>query len=123
MKHISKIQILLLVTLLPSVAFSAADFILAGQTFGGIVNYIRELIYILIPIFYGLALIMFFWGLSKFILNAGNATEVKKGQDYMIWGILALFVLLSVRTLIGYATSELEFGDNPTESGVLLKDR
>ena len=72
--------------------------------------YVLSLIYILIPILFGLAFVVFFWGLSKFILNSGNKDEIKKGKDYIMWGILALFILISFRGIISFLAGEFEFG-------------
>lgn len=44
----------------------------------------------------GLALLFFFWGLAKFILNAGDENARQSGKQIMIWGVVALFVMVSV---------------------------
>jgi membrane protein CcdC involved in cytochrome C biogenesis len=69
------------------------------------------MIYQIIPILFGLSFIVFFWGLSKFILNAGNKTELEKGKSYIMWGILILFILISFRAIISFIAGELDFGD------------
>ena len=43
-----------------------------------------------------LALLFFFWGLSKFILQAGSEDGRKEGRNIMLWGIIALFIMISV---------------------------
>ena len=43
-----------------------------------------------------LALLFFFWGLSKFILQAGSDEGRKEGRNIMLWGIIALFIMISV---------------------------
>jgi hypothetical protein len=106
---ISIISILLLVA--PTVA-GAASFSLAGANFKGVIDEILSYISILVPILYSLCFIAFFWGLSKFILNSGSAQEVQKGKNYMIWGITALFILVSLRVIIGILARELEIGDS-----------
>jgi hypothetical protein len=47
-----------------------------------------------------LALLFFFWGVAKFILNADNDEKRTEGKKVMIWGIIALFVMVSVWGLI-----------------------
>src|SRR3990167_2243072 len=37
-----------------------------------------------------LALLFFFWGLSKFILQAGSDEGRKEGRNIMLWGIVAV---------------------------------
>lgn len=52
----------------------------------------------LIPIFITLALVAFFWGIAKFILAAGNAEKREEGRKIIIYGIISLFVMI---TLVG----------------------
>ena len=75
--------------LLPSVAFAVAD----------VEELIIEILYLLnlvIPVIFGLALVYFLWGLAQFILNAGNETARENARNIMIWGIIALFVMVSI---------------------------
>ena len=69
------------------------------------------MLYAIFPILVTFAFMFFFWGLSKFILNAGSQEGIKKGRDYMMWGILALFILLTFRVIVGLIASDLEIGD------------
>lgn len=43
-----------------------------------------------------LALLFFFWGLANFILYASDDKKREEGKNIMIWGIVALFVMISV---------------------------
>lgn len=95
-----------------SVPVVAAAFSLEGSMFKDVINYILGLISLLIPILFALAFIVFFWGLSKFILNSGNKDGIEKGRNYMLWGVLALFILLTFRTIISLMTNELELGNS-----------
>ena|SRR3989344_2950652 len=93
-------------------AFSLFD----GMTnFKTVIDYVLELIYMLIPILSILAFLLFFWGLSKFILSSGNAADVEKGRTYMLWGILALFILLSFRAIISLVAGDFGLGDATVE--------
>jgi len=55
----------------------------------------------LIPLLIGLALVWFLWGAAKFILNADDKFEREEGSKRMLWGIIALFVMVSVWGLVG----------------------
>lgn len=50
-----------------------------------------------VPLLIGLAVVVFFWGLVKY-LNAGmgDAKNIKEARDLMIWGIIAITVMVSV---------------------------
>lgn len=60
------------------------------------------------PIVVALALLAFFWGLVTYIFGSGDAEKRKKGLAIMIWGIIALFVMLSVFGIINALQSTLE---------------
>ena len=107
----------LIAGVLPSI--SKAQFSLNNSNFRGIVVAILDITNKLIPIMIATALIVFFWGLSRFILNSGSPEERKNGQNYMLWGIIALFVLLSVRGIIAFFSGEFGF-PNSTIEGVFL---
>ncbi len=100
----------LLVAFVPLVAH--ADFSLATLNFKTLVEEILSVINVLVPILFSLAFVTFFWGLSKFILNSNKAEEIAKGKSYMLWSILALFILISFRTIIVLVSSELDIGNS-----------
>ncbi|MCH8050328.1 hypothetical protein IIB51_02945 [Patescibacteria group bacterium] len=53
-----------------------------------------------IPLIIALAILAFFWGLAKLVLHAGNEDKRSEGKRIMIWGIIALFVILSLWGII-----------------------
>jgi len=58
---------------------------------------------LLIGIVAALALIYFFWGLAKFILHAGGDDEARvAGKQVMLWGIIALFVMVSIWGIVNF---------------------
>lgn len=93
---------------LPVIVFG---FSLSSSTFIDVIDQIMMSINIAIPLLFSLSFIVFFWGVSKFILNSGSATEVQKGKSYMIWGVAALFVLVTVRAIISIVVKDLDMGD------------
>ena len=86
-------------------------FDLKNSTVGGVIAYVIELLNLLVPILVAGALVLFFWGLSRFVISAGNEAELKKGKDFMVWGILALFILFSYNAIISIFGDELEIGN------------
>lgn len=47
------------------------------------------------PLFIGIALVVFMYGVVSFILAAGNPAKREIGRSFMIWGIFALFLMVS----------------------------
>ena len=56
-----------------------------------------------LPLMVGIALITFFWGLVRYLFSAaGNEKSHEEGRNIMIWGTLALFVMVSVWGLVHF---------------------
>jgi len=64
----------------------------------------------LIPILVGLALVMFLWGVFKFVRDAGDEKARTEGKKLMLWGIFGLFIMFSVWAIVGLLTSLLSGG-------------
>lgn len=55
-----------------------------------------------IPLIFAVAIVMFVWGVIQFfIINANEEAKRAQGKQFMIWGIIALAVMLSVWGLVG----------------------
>ncbi len=68
----------------------------------GLVTQIGTIISTALPILVALALLFFFYGLARFILASGDEEARKNGKHIMIWGIVALFVMVSVWGLVSF---------------------
>ena len=55
-----------------------------------------------IPVIIGAALVFFLFGLARFILNAGDVKAQETGKNLMIWGIVALTVMVSVWGIVKF---------------------
>jgi len=63
---------------------------------------IKQILNAIIPIVITLAVIYFFWGLAQYILGGVDSPEKKEaGRNIMIYGLIALFVMVSVWGLVG----------------------
>ncbi len=65
-----------------------------------IVDFITRTVRSLIPIFFALAIIYFFWGLIEYIRSAGDAKKAAEGRSIMIYGVIAIAVMISVYGLV-----------------------
>lgn len=57
---------------------------------------IVEFINLFIPIIFGITLLAFLWGAAQIILNKGNAEQISRGRVMLVWGIIGIFVMVSV---------------------------
>ena len=67
-----------------------------------LVTSIGQIIQKIIPIMFAIAIIYFFWGLIQYIRSAGDPKKAAEGRGIMIYGVLALAVMVSVYGLIGW---------------------
>lgn len=89
----------LVLGLIFSPAVSLAQGATAG-TLGGVLDGVYGLVSQIVPILLVLALVVFFWGLIKYIWAAGDAEGKASGLKIMVGGIIALFVMASVWGLV-----------------------
>ena len=78
--------------------------------FIGFVNLVVGLIQMAIPGIAGMALLAFVWGLVKFITRAGGDEKgVTEGKKLMLWGIIALFVMISIWGILRFFYGSFSF--------------
>jgi hypothetical protein len=87
--------------IIPMVASAQA---LSGPL-GSTLNTILGIIRFLIPLLLALAVLVFFWGLVKYIYSADDEGAKDSGKTLMIWGMIALFVMVAFWGIIGYVQS------------------
>lgn len=60
---------------------------------------VKELVALILPLLISLAVIYFVWALVKYMLKAGE--EQAEARQQMIWGVIILFVMVSIWGLVG----------------------
>lgn len=107
-KIFNKTALLLVVSFVPGVAF-AVD---TPGNFTELILIFVDLIIATLPIVAGLSLLAFFWGMAKFILNAGSESGREEGKQVMKWGIIALFVAVSIFGILTFLYNEFGFSNS-----------
>ena len=83
------------------------------SNFGDLVNMILGFIAYLIPLLIAIGLLVFLWGMAKFILHAEDEGKREEGRQLMMWGAIGLFVMVSfwglTKILIGTFFSGFAF--------------
>ncbi|MBI4136183.1 MAG: hypothetical protein HY481_01365 [Candidatus Vogelbacteria bacterium] len=67
----------------------------------------------LVGLLLALALVYFLWGVFKYIQSAGDETKRKEGVSMMTYGIIALFVMVSVWGLVNLLSRTFPLGSTP----------
>lgn len=97
---------LVTVLLLPIVSLAAVTDFKALVT--GVINGILKP---LVPLIIALAVIVFLWGVLKFITAAGDEKRRKEGRDFIIWGLIGITVMFSIWGLVRILTDTLNLGN------------
>ncbi len=65
-----------------------------------------------LPLLVTLAIVIFIIGIVKYIAKADEAKEREEGRKFMIYGIVALFVMVSIWGLVGIIQGTFGLGTN-----------
>ena len=82
-----------------------------GNTFYQLLYNIE--LFILNPIIYllfGLALIVFLYGVFEFIKNSDNEDERKKGGQHILWGVIGMAIMFSAYGIINFVLNTMWWG-------------
>ncbi|MEX0931289.1 MAG: pilin [Candidatus Paceibacterota bacterium] len=80
------------------VSAQTSDFSFLTETMDSLTTVLNQLI----PFIIGLGVLVFLWGVLKFITAAGDEGARATGRSFMIWGIVGLFVMVSVWGLVNF---------------------
>jgi len=93
---------------LPMLAFAQQ------QDIPGVLTIISRILNTVIPILITLGVIFFIWGVIQYV-TAKDEEKQKEARQTMIYGIIGLFVIVSIWGLVGLLTKT--FGINPAGGG------
>jgi uncharacterized membrane protein len=71
------------------------------MTFKTIVENLISILKLTVPILIGLAVVMFLYGLFVYVVNSGDESKRKEGVQYIIYGLVGLFVMIAMWALAG----------------------
>lgn len=105
MKKYSPLVALVIVGVLPIVANAA-------PTVESLINRFHNIVVALIGVVASLALLVFFWGIVKYIASADDEKSKDSGKRLMIGGVIGLFVMFSVFGLVRFLREAFEIRNN-----------
>ncbi len=79
-------------------------------TFKEFIILLISIVQLAIPVVAALTMLVFFWGLAKFIFHADNEDKIEEGRKMMFWGVIAIFVMFSVWGLIAFLNNSVFSG-------------
>jgi len=122
MRHNTKLLIVS-ASVLSALVFGAAATDL--NFFTGLVTQLQSLVNLLVPLVIAIGLLLFIWGLVQYIVVSGDEAATEEGRRKMVWGVIALFVIVSVWGLVallgqltGVGQNRASFYSPPISRGV-----
>ena len=82
-----------------------------AQTFRNAVSEVVQISDVVVPLLMSAALAWFIFGVVMFIQGSDNPEQRKKGKQRMLWGIIALFAMITYLSLTSVVTQSF-FGTN-----------
>lgn len=80
---------------------AGAPLIATAATLVDTITFVNTFLNAAIGLFVTLAIVVFFWGLIQYIFNIhGSADAASKGIQIMFWGVIAIFVMVSIWGII-----------------------
>jgi len=72
---------------------------------GGLIGTALCLLKSVVPLLVTAAVVVFIYGLVIYIRNADNSEKRKEGNQFIMYGLIALFVMVSTWALVGIMTA------------------
>ena len=91
----------------PVLAFAQANL----NGISNLVTQAGQIVAKVIPIMFAIAIIYFFWGLIQFIRGAGDPKARAEGRGIMIYGVIAIAVMISIYGLVFWLQNTLGVGN------------
>lgn len=66
-----------------------------------------------IPFMGAVAFLAFVYGVGRFIKASGSEKDLKTSKNFLIWGIVGMFVLATIWGIIAFLRSEFGFDGTP----------
>lgn len=75
------------------------------QLYENLITYILNPVIILLL---AVALMIFVWGIVQYIANSDSEEARRKGRSHIIWGLVGLVIMVSVRGIIELLRSTID---------------
>lgn len=85
---------------------------------GTLTERLTDIVQSLIPITFGFALVVFFWGLARYMYNSGSEESKAQGRRIMIGGVIALFIMTSIWGIVTFIATDIGLDQSDKSMGV-----
>ena len=103
----------------PLIAFAQVPNPALSTPLGGLMLRVLGVVDLLFPIVGALALIWFFWGIIQYVLKGENIEKREQSRNFMIYAVIAFFVMFSIWGLVHIIQNTFFLGFGPGTSLLL----
>ena len=76
----------------------------AVTDFKSLMQLFLNLLSVFMTLLYAAAFVSFFWGIVLYIFNTDDSKKREEGTKWMVWSVVALFVMITLWGIIGLFT-------------------
>ncbi len=77
----------------------------------------KAILFPLITLLLGVAILMFLWGIFQMVAQAGNAEMRSQGKKHILYGIIGIVIMLSAFTILRIATNTFDVPESGAGGG------
>jgi len=78
-----------------------------AQTFAYLVRSIVDFLAFLAPFLVAIMVLVFFWGLVKFIARSGSEEGRREGKQVMVWGLIGITIAVSIWGIVAFLIRDI----------------
>jgi len=87
---------------------TCSGYVMSDGTFLDLISYITCLLKrSVLPFLVALAVVGFVYGVIQYFIYSDNEAKRKKGADFMLWGIIALFSIVCIWGLVSLLSNSV----------------
>ena len=102
------------VSAFPLLALAQVNTTYSGSSgLGGLLKWFSGLLSLAVPLIISLAVVYFIYNVFNYAIKEGE--EKEKAKSSMIWGIVAIFIMVSVWGLVNILSSTFQLGNGPAQ--------
>lgn len=79
----------------------------SAQSLFDYVRLVNTFIIRAVPLIIGIAMLLFLWGIARFMFSGGDEKVLADTKRLMVWGIIALFFMVSVWGIVKVLQQDL----------------
>ena len=102
-QHAIRFVTLSTLALFPWALVYAEDGVALAKSFVAKIN--QAIVYPLIMLMMGVAMLYFLYGAFEYIMNADNETGRETGKKHLLWGVVGLLVMVSAYAILEIAAN------------------